>query len=127
YEPEVPSGFDDPLPNLEVFLVGPPDLQAGGTGHPASQRSHGTVPDPDVSHVKELDVGYGSAMELRDHFLGPGSLDLEAVLAPGDRSAHRCRRGAVIVEGLDIVSACFGMKLNPVGRRGTADEHHRVF
>src|SRR5271166_2221836 len=89
---ELFAGLHDRIADLEVLLVGTPDLKPGLAGHAMAQRVDATASDVDVVRVEELNVGERAAVQLLDHLLGVRSLDLEPVLRAGDRLAHRARR-----------------------------------
>ncbi|MEI9886115.1 MAG: hypothetical protein WDN08_06365 [Rhizomicrobium sp.] len=82
--------------------------------------------DVDRVHVEELDIGERPAVELADHLLGIGALDLIAVELAHHRLAHRARRRAVVLLDADVVAAGRGVELDPVRGRGAADEHQLV-
>ncbi len=121
------AGFEDRGADFVAFRVRTPHFEAGRARHAVAQRAHLAARDGDVAHVEELDVRERAAVELLDHVLRVRPLDLIAVELAGHRLAHRARRRAVVIFGLDVVAAGLGVEFDPVRGRVAADIHQLVF
>ena len=70
--------------------------------------------------------GNGPAVQLLDDLLRIRALNLVTVRNAGNRFAHGASRRPIVVEDLHVVSAGFGMKLDPVGRRRAPHKNQPV-
>ena len=83
--------------------------------------------DVDPVDVEELDIRNRPTIDRGKDLVGLGPLDLEAIVGAIDRLAIGPRVGARIVVQADLPAADSGLKLDPVGGGGAADEHEFVF
>ncbi len=127
HQAEFLAGFQDGSGNLFALGVRAPDLETRLAGHAMAQRADLAALDGHLGHVEELQLGQRRAVQLVDHILGLGALDLEAVELAGHCVAVRARRRTVVVVHLHVVATGLGVELHPVDRRGAAHDHEAVF
>ena len=123
--PNVLAGLDDRVADLLALLVGAPDLEPGRASHAMPQCAHLPPGDVDLTHVEELDVRRGPAVQLLDHVVArsdPGS-DSGTAADDGLPIGRDGERSSYV--DLDVVAAGLGVELDPVGRRRATDEHER--
>ncbi len=101
-------------------------LEAGSARHAVTQRANLFAADIDGVHGEELHVRDRAAVQLVQHLLGVRTLHLEAVVTAVDRLALRIARRAVVTDHVDLEAAGLAVELDPVHRRGAADEQQLV-
>ena len=120
--------LDQRGPDLLALLVRPPEFEPRRARHAVAQRLDPPPADIDPVHVEEFDVRHRAAVCAVQHFRRIRPLDLETVVPPRHRPAHRPRRRAVVPADDDVVAAGLGVELEPGDARRPADqvEAHRV-
>src|SRR5215471_5830569 len=116
------NGFADFLP----LFVRPPNLQAWSTSHAMAKCAHFASGDIDHIHVEKLDLRKRPPVQLLQNLRRIRPLNLISIAAANYCFSSGVRRRAVVFLYLDVVSAGFAMKLDPVCDRGSADEYEPV-